>query len=309
MSVGDHIRKFREAKDLTQKDLADKLFVTPQAVSRWENGDVEPSVDTLKQMALIFGVSIDDLVQDEPKAPVPEKVIEPVPAPVVTPVAEPVKEPRLLGNCVLCGKAIYDNDSYGYGHKTVTYTGRGHHHKESSFVLGTSSLGEGYVCQGCLDKMAEEKKIAEEAREYCLSKRRSSSWGWGIFAGIVGLAIAIIAAVACQKNGDLTSAIWLYCLSPVFAYALFSLIFVLVNDNTFVSDLFMELASFACVKMPGVIFSLDIDGIVFLIVAKIFLGLIALAIWVFAMGFAIAFSSLFSMFMFPVALKREPEEE
>jgi hypothetical protein len=58
-----------------------------------------------------------------------------------------------------------------------------------------------------------------------------------------------------------------------------------------------------------VIFSLDIDGIVFLIVAKIFLGLIALAIWVFAMGFAVAFSSLFSMFMFPVALKREPEEE
>ena len=47
---------------MTQKNLADKLFVTAQAVSRWENGDVEPSLSTVAEMARIFGVSTDEIL-------------------------------------------------------------------------------------------------------------------------------------------------------------------------------------------------------------------------------------------------------
>ena len=38
MYIGEMIRQYRERKEITQKDLAEKLNVTPQAVSRWENG-------------------------------------------------------------------------------------------------------------------------------------------------------------------------------------------------------------------------------------------------------------------------------
>ena len=43
MTLGTNIRKFRNEKDMTQKDLADELHCTPQAVSRWEADEVEPN--------------------------------------------------------------------------------------------------------------------------------------------------------------------------------------------------------------------------------------------------------------------------
>ena len=67
--IGDNIKKFRQSSNMIQKDLADKLFVTAQAVSRWENGEVEPSITTLTDMAKIFNVSVDELVGNAVKEP------------------------------------------------------------------------------------------------------------------------------------------------------------------------------------------------------------------------------------------------
>lgn len=60
--LGEKIKQLRIAKGLTQKQLADKLFVTPQAVSRWEQNEVEPSVSALSELATIFDVSLDELI-------------------------------------------------------------------------------------------------------------------------------------------------------------------------------------------------------------------------------------------------------
>ena len=54
--IGDNIRALRTEKGMTQKEIADRLFVTAQAVSRWENGEVEPSLNTIMELAKIFGV-------------------------------------------------------------------------------------------------------------------------------------------------------------------------------------------------------------------------------------------------------------
>ena len=62
--LGENIKRLRTEKGLTQKDLADRLFVTPQAVSRWENNEAEPSVSTLSQLAKIFGIGVGDLIED-----------------------------------------------------------------------------------------------------------------------------------------------------------------------------------------------------------------------------------------------------
>ena len=63
--LGDNIKKIRNEKGMTQKDLADKLFVTAQAVSRWENNEAEPSVSTITEIAKIFNVTITDLIEEE----------------------------------------------------------------------------------------------------------------------------------------------------------------------------------------------------------------------------------------------------
>lgn len=66
-SVGKNLKNIRKKKDLTQDELAEKLSVTRQAVSNWENGKTEPDIETLTKIAQIFDISIDELVDGIPK--------------------------------------------------------------------------------------------------------------------------------------------------------------------------------------------------------------------------------------------------
>lgn len=61
---GEQLRKAREAKEITQQTLAEKLYVTRQAVSRWECGDRYPDLITTKKISQILKVSIDDLLSE-----------------------------------------------------------------------------------------------------------------------------------------------------------------------------------------------------------------------------------------------------
>lgn len=51
---------------MTQEDVAEKLGVTRQSVAKWESGDSVPDLDKCKQLADVFGVSLDDLANYEP---------------------------------------------------------------------------------------------------------------------------------------------------------------------------------------------------------------------------------------------------
>lgn len=59
MNIAQRIKDLRLSKHLTQKELAQLLNVKPTTVSGWELGRNEPSIDTLKDLARIFGVSVD----------------------------------------------------------------------------------------------------------------------------------------------------------------------------------------------------------------------------------------------------------
>lgn len=62
MDMKDAVLKLRKDMALSQDAFAEKLFVTRQAVSRWENGETFPGIDTLKLMAETFNVSIDHML-------------------------------------------------------------------------------------------------------------------------------------------------------------------------------------------------------------------------------------------------------
>ena len=66
-SVGKNLKNIRKKNDLTQDELAEKLSVTRQAVSNWENGKTEPDIETLTNISQIFDISIDELVDGIPK--------------------------------------------------------------------------------------------------------------------------------------------------------------------------------------------------------------------------------------------------
>lgn len=62
MSTKDIIFELRTKNGLSQEDLAEKVYVTRQAVSRWENGETVPNTETLKLLSKLFDVSINTLL-------------------------------------------------------------------------------------------------------------------------------------------------------------------------------------------------------------------------------------------------------
>ena len=62
MDTKDIIFELRSKRGLSQDELAEKLYVTRQAVSRWENGDTVPNTETLKLLSKFFDVSINTLL-------------------------------------------------------------------------------------------------------------------------------------------------------------------------------------------------------------------------------------------------------
>ena len=67
METKNIILKLRTERGMSQDELADKIMVTRQAVSRWENGDTVPNTDTLKLLSKEFDVSINTLLGEPRK--------------------------------------------------------------------------------------------------------------------------------------------------------------------------------------------------------------------------------------------------
>lgn len=65
MEFKEKIQTLRKQNGLTQEQLADKLFVSRTAVSKWESGRGYPSIDTLKRIAEEFSLSVDELLSGD----------------------------------------------------------------------------------------------------------------------------------------------------------------------------------------------------------------------------------------------------
>ena len=61
-NIGKRLSEFRKRKGYSQEELASKLNVSRQSIINWENGDATPSLYYLKDLANLYGVSIDDLI-------------------------------------------------------------------------------------------------------------------------------------------------------------------------------------------------------------------------------------------------------
>lgn len=69
MNIGRKIKLLRQKRDLTQKQVAERLCVSPQAISKWENGANAPDISLIPRIASLFGVSIDELFDSESAEP------------------------------------------------------------------------------------------------------------------------------------------------------------------------------------------------------------------------------------------------
>lgn len=63
--LGEKIKKYREEKKMTQMEVAEVLGVKPATISKYEAGALEPNIESLKKLAELFGISVDELLKED----------------------------------------------------------------------------------------------------------------------------------------------------------------------------------------------------------------------------------------------------
>ena len=74
MNLGKKIAELRKKNNLSQEELADKVGVARQTISKWEIGDTTPDINQVKIISKIFNISIDELVDNDINSVIVEKV-------------------------------------------------------------------------------------------------------------------------------------------------------------------------------------------------------------------------------------------
>ena len=106
MQFGELLAKRRKEANLSQEQLAEKLNVTRQAVSKWESGASMPDIETIKQISDIFSVSIDMLIYGEDRFQ--KKQIN-------RDIRTQIIEPIFMAVVFVCGIVLFIISMYAYG--------------------------------------------------------------------------------------------------------------------------------------------------------------------------------------------------
>ena len=78
MEFNEKLQELRKNRGLTQEELAEALYVSRTAISKWESGRGYPGIDSLKEISKFFSVTIDDLLSGEKVIYIAEKENESV---------------------------------------------------------------------------------------------------------------------------------------------------------------------------------------------------------------------------------------
>ena len=187
----------------------------------------------------------------------------------------------MLGVCKECGKTVYE------GEEATT---------EPALVCKKCVERKKVEAKRAAEEADKRRKAAEQAKLDETHKIRNRGLIWsGIIIGLITV-LCIIGLVADPKD---------------VMYTLIGLAVIIVFGYPFVAQLFwdgviVEIVMFGgkVVGMPGVIFDLDLDGIIFLIVVKILFAVIKFLIWLVTFLAAAVVAMIISPFTFPFALRK-----
>ena len=272
--LSKNIKALRIQKGYTQKELAELLHVTSQAVSRWEQGDVEPSIDTISNMAKIFEVTTDEIIGGLENKPKKENIEE-----KENSVAEQVKP--VLAVCENCNKPIYDGkDIIRKGSVVPT---------ENGLPIERVKV----ICSECNEK--EEEENYENIKNYSKGLRIKTFVLCGIISAIILISWVAYLITESASVLDVFSAI-------LVSASIFTFMSCLCLKNNFICNMFFSVASWGFVTFPGLIFDLSLDGILWLIGMKIIFWLLGILIGLLTTLLAIFICLPLSLFAYPFAL-------
>ena len=129
-----------------------------------------------------------------------------------------------------------------------------------------------------------------------MAKRKRSY----ILSGITAGALQTL-GVALWINGQGFSAFSALFILSIFSFTLVS---CLVLNNNFIEDLLEEIASWGFIRLPGLIFELSLDGIVWLLTVKLLFWILSFFIALLFVALALTIGGFLSLFVYPYALRK-----
>lgn len=119
MPVSSNIKRLREAANLTQVELADKLGVARSTVTQWENGWSNPRMGMVQKLAGVFGVTTADVVYDGEDSPKPKGALRAIGTSAHLPLlgrvhAGDAQEPDILDDRVELPASVADHHPHAY---------------------------------------------------------------------------------------------------------------------------------------------------------------------------------------------------
>lgn len=296
MTLGQKIKKLRTEKGLTQKDLADDIHVTFQTVSKWENDENEPDVSTIRELAKLFGCTLDYLLSEEEEIKTnikenneDEKIEENnVPTEVTKTVVIHQKEMHV---CERCKKDIPEDDLM-MEDICVDSGGRGR----------AATYRKAFYHKKCFEQVEKERAAAlRKQRAIEGSRNKKVIFGWSIAGGVVAIAIAL--GVLFGAYPDLLLPIYNVLISIGAGCAIFMMLYCIL-DGSYIGEVFSTVASWT-VRWPGLIFSWSIDGFIWAITMKILFAILSVLLAITMLVLAIGLSSALSIVSFPFLLARD----
>lgn len=284
MTLGNKIKQLRINKGLTQKDLSDQLHVTFQTVSKWENDENEPDVNTLRQLAKVFDVTVDYLLSEEenqPKKEVTEQVTKTI-----------IIHQKELHVCARCGKDIPENELVTSNNTRKERRGRTYH---------TVITGHSYYHSRCLAELHDEQRKREEEARIAKAKRsKKLSFGWGIAGGIVAFITALLIFLCVPECQKALHPVVSVLLSILISYGIFAMIYCIITGS-YIADVFGWVLDHT-LKLPGLIFSWSVEGFAWLIAMKILFAILGFLFGIFIFVAAVVISATFAIVSFPFIL-------
>ena len=123
--LGDKIKLYRENKRMTQNEVADMLNVSPATISKYETGALEPNIESLKRLAELFEISIDELLSDEKEFDISKiNVLD---------ILREQKEMKLKGN-------LYHNTQIAFTYNTNHIEGSTLTEEQTRYIFETNTI-------------------------------------------------------------------------------------------------------------------------------------------------------------------------
>ena len=288
MTLGQKLAGYRKLSGVTQQQLGEHLNISAQAISKWEKDMSEPALATLRALADFYKVSVDEILDldsgfSDFGANANEEKEE-----NAEPEIQEEKAVTIIGFCKNCGITVNEEN---IGAKEPVVLCNFCYEKEQR--------------RKQLEKEAEQRRKEEEQRrkEYeisCNRKKIRTRRIWSLsVAGVV--CAAFVAFMISNMISSFSAGKIFFTLFG--SYAVFSFVSCLFYE-CFVTDVIVD---WFCktIRFPGLIFTFDIDGFLWLISMKILFWVLGLAFAILVSIIGITLGFICAPFVFPYVMVRE----